>query len=255
MNLAQRCFFWVVGVAVLAMLGGLLLAAIELGRLNRTARAEEAGILLSEVLLTLDRRSVSVDGLAFVAKRELPRLPADTSVALINSDGEIVVSSTLGREGNQAPEGWMGDDHAIRADRWSHWFRGTLTLGAPILDRQGKQVGAVAVEHIVPSVPAIATILLAALRWGGLVLVAFLPACWFASRLIARPLADDAAKGVVMLDSIRRGGADALEACEAVAASSPELARFGAAAVAVQAQFGEAIDAVSGGMPVREPTP
>jgi hypothetical protein len=247
MTLAQRCFFWVLGVAVLAMLGGLLLAAVELGRLNRVARSEEVGILLSETLLTLDRRGVASEGLAFVAKRDLPRLPADTSVALVNSDAEIVVSSTLGREGNQAPEDWLGDDHAIRQDRWSHWFRGTLTMGAPILDRQGRQVGAVAVEHTVPSVPVIATILLAALRWGGLVLVAFLPACWFATRLIARPLADEAAQGVLMLDSIRQGGGEGATGSAAMAASLPELARFGASAMAVQTRFGEAIEAVSGG--------
>jgi hypothetical protein len=247
MSLAQRCFLWVVVVAVLAMAGGLLLAGVELGRINRNARGEEVSILLSEILLRVDRRAVNIDGLAFIAKRNFTKLPRDTTVALVNSDGEIVVSSLLGREGTQAPEDWMGPDHSLRTDRWSHWFRGTLTMGSAVMDREGRQMATLTIEHTVPAVPVIATILLAALRWGGLVLVAFLPACWFASRLITRPLCDTAADGIVMLDTIRQGDARPDEPWARLEPALPELARFGEASSAVQAEFARATVAVSGG--------
>jgi hypothetical protein len=244
MNLAQRCFFWVTGVAILAVIVALLFAGIELGRINRAARDDQIRILMSEMLLTLDRHAVNSDRLALIAKRDFPKLPPSTSVALVNGEGEIVVSSELGREGSQAPEEWMAPDHHFRADRWAHWFRGTLTMGGAVMDPQGKQVATLVAEHTVPSVPVIATILLAALRWGSLVLAAFLPACWFASRLITRPLSDAAADGIAMLDTIRHGGADPGE--DRVPVMAPELARFGQAVIAVEAQFAQAIEAVSG---------
>lgn len=242
MGLAQRGLLWVVLVALVSVLSALGLGGARVAKLHGDAAAVRVELALAAMRAQLDGSAASARTLALVADGVIPTQGGGMLIAVLDSAGLVVAASTSGLVGGRAPRAWLDTAGALRSGRWSTGLLGGHAAAAPIADLNGRVIGAVVVEDPATPLPLVARLLQPAAGWGFALLLALVPACWFAAQLAMGGLGRTAAAATALLATLRK---DSTAPPTMHAEAGADFAALGAKAETVLASYGRAVDAVS----------
>lgn len=242
MGLAQRGLLWVLLVGLVSALAALGLGGARIAKLHGDAAAVRVELSLAAMRAQLDGSAASARTLALVADGVLTTQGDGMLVAVLDPAGLVVAASTSGLVGGRAPRAWLDSAGAVRTGHWSSGLLGGHAAAAPVIDLNGRVIGAVVVEDPATPLPLAARMLQPAAGWGLAVLLALVPACWFAAQLAMGGLGRTAGAAAALLAALRR---DRTAPPEMLAEAGPDFAALGATAQTVLTSYDRAVDAVS----------
>ena len=242
MALAQRGLLWVVLVALVSLLAALGLAGARIAKLHGDAAAVRVEFTLATMRSNLDGSASSTRTLARVADRVIAAHGADMMVAVLDPAGLVVAASTTGLVGGRAPRAWFDAAGAVRSGRWSGRVLGGHAGADPVVDMNGRIIGAVVVVDPASPLPLVARMLEPAIGWGLALLLVLAPACWFAVQLSMGGLSRTMAAAAALLAALRNDGT---APPEMLAEAGSDFAALGATAETVLTSYARAVEAVS----------
>lgn len=242
MGLAQRGLLWVMLVALVSVLAALGLGGARIAKFHGDAAAVRVELTLAAMRAQLDGSAASARTLALVADGVIPTHAGGMMVAVLDPAGLVIAASTSGLVGGRPSRAWLDTAGAVRSGRWSTGFLGGHAAAAPVADLNGRVIGTIVVEDPATPLPLVARLLQPAAGWGLALLLALVPAAWFAAQLAMGGLGRTAAAAATLLASLRE---DSTAPPEMRAEAGADFAALGAAAETVLASYGRAVDAVS----------
>lgn len=253
MGLAQRGLLWVVLVALASVISALGLGGVWIAKLHGDAAAVRVELTLAAMRAQLDGSAASARTLALVADGVIASHGGGMMVAVLDPSGLVVAASTSGLVGGRAPRAWLDATGAVRIGRSGAGGLGTHAGADPVLDLNGRTIGAVVVEDPSTPLPLLGRILQPAAIWGLALLLVLVPACWFAAQLAMGGLGRTAAAAAALLAALRKDGT---APPGMLAEAGDDFAALGTTAETVLAGYARAVEAVSdaGATPTRAGT-
>jgi len=249
MALAQRGLLWVLLVALVSVLAALGLVGARIAKLHGDAAAVRVELTLATMRFHLDGSASSTRTLAHLADRaiaahgdDMMAYGGDIMVAVLDPAGLVVAASTTGLVGGRAPRGWLDAAGAVRIGRWSGRGLGGHTGADPVIDLNGRIIGAIVVVDPASPFPLVARMLEPAIGWGLALLLVLGPASWFAAQLAMGRLNRTTAAAAALLAALRHDGA---APPEMLAEAGSDFAALGTTAETVLTSYARAVEAVS----------
>ena len=242
MVLAQRGLLWVMLVALVSVLAALGLVGARIVKLHGDAAAVRVELMLATMRGHLDGSAASARTLAHIADRVIATHGAGMRVAVLDPAGLVVAASTTGLVGGRAPRDWLDATGAVRSGRWNGRGLGGHAGADPVVDLNGRIIGAVVVEDPASPLPLVARMLQPAIVWGLALLLVLVPACWFAAQLALGGLNRTTAAAAALLGALRNEGT---APPEMLTEAGSEFAALGATAETVLTSYARAVEAVS----------